>query len=226
MGTMIFKPVSDIDVSSAGDWELSNSKLTYAAHLLNDDDETISMQGKNNTGSFTIQMALDESTLTAASFSVTCVRARGVYDIGKNATKGQVNFYFNVWPDYPGGDTLDFTLNMATGSTVRDVAYSIDCESYIAGGFEGNSIAGWGPYTLEVSGIHTASTTAKSGAMGVDQFVIEMDYDPLVSYAYIKQNGSWVQCSNVYKKVNGIWVEQSADFLGSSNISSLYYKGG
>lgn len=225
MGTMIFKPVSDVNISSVGDWARSNSKLTYAAHLLTADDETLSMEGKSNTGSFTIQMALDESSLTAASFQVTCVRARGVYDIGKNATKGLVNFSFDVWPDYPSG-TLDFTLNMATGATSQNVTYSIGCDTYVADGSEGNNITNWGPFTLQVSGTHTASSGSKSGAMGLDQVIIEIDYEPLPSYMYVKQNGSWVQCSNVYKKVNGVWVEQSADFLGSSNISSLYYKGG
>lgn len=27
---------------------------------------------------------------------------------------------------------------------------------------------------------------------------------------FIKQNGSWVQCSKIYKKINGSWVEQSS----------------
>ncbi len=32
---------------------------------------------------------------------------------------------------------------------------------------------------------------------------------------YIKQNGSWVQCSKVYKKINGSWVEQT-------NLSNVF----
>lgn len=47
-----------------------------------------------------------------------------------------------------------------------------------------------------------------------------------VEAIYLKQNGSWTQCSNIYKKINGVWVEQSPNFLGTSNINSLYYKGG
>lgn len=61
----------------------------------------------------------------------------------------------------------------------------------------------------------------------VTQVYLLVTYEPVIEKSiYIKQNGSWAQCSNVYKKVNGVWVEQSMDFLGTSDISSLYYKGG
>lgn len=33
--------------------------------------------------------------------------------------------------------------------------------------------------------------------------------------SYIKQNGSWIQCSKVYKKINGSWVEQT-------NLSNVF----
>jgi len=46
MATMIFRPVSDIDVSSIGDWEKSNSNMSCAAALVNLDDEYIYMKGK------------------------------------------------------------------------------------------------------------------------------------------------------------------------------------
>ena len=44
MERMVFRPVSDIDVSNIGDWEKSNSKMSCAAALVNLDDEYIYMK--------------------------------------------------------------------------------------------------------------------------------------------------------------------------------------
>lgn len=46
MKRMIFRPVSDIDVSGIGDWEKSNSNMSCAAALVNLDDEYIYMKGR------------------------------------------------------------------------------------------------------------------------------------------------------------------------------------
>jgi hypothetical protein len=46
MERMIFRPVSDIDVSGIGDWEKSNSNMSCAAALVNLDDEYIYMRGR------------------------------------------------------------------------------------------------------------------------------------------------------------------------------------
>ena len=63
MGRMVFRPVSDIDVSNIGDWEKSNSKMSCAAALVNLDDEYIYMRGRaESNGTIKLQLALDEST--------------------------------------------------------------------------------------------------------------------------------------------------------------------
>lgn len=51
-------------------------------------------------------------------------------------------------------------------------------------------------YTYTVSGDATIAVTIGGGSS-----------QPKI---FIKQNGSWVQCSKIYKKVNGSWVEQSS----------------
>ena len=50
-------------------------------------------------------------------------------------------------------------------------------------------------YTYTVSGNSTIAVTIGSTSS---------------TKVFIKQNGSWVQCSKIYKKVNGSWVEQSS----------------
>lgn len=50
-------------------------------------------------------------------------------------------------------------------------------------------------YTYTVSGNSTIAVTIGSTSL---------------TKVFIKQNGSWVQCSKIYKKVNGSWVEQSS----------------
>ena len=69
--------------------------------------------------------------------------------------------------------------------------------------------------TLQISGVHSASSSAKSGAFSLDQLFIYVDYEPV--FLSVKQSGTWVECSNVYQKVNGVWVEQDVDFLGRTN---------
>ena len=59
----------------------------------------------------------------------------------------------------------------------------------------------------------------------VTQLYLTIDYNPLPSYFYIRQNNVWKQCTP-YKKINGVWTQQDPSFLGSSNIAQLYYKGG
>lgn len=226
MGTMIFKPVSDVNTSSVGDWEMSNKKWTYAALLNSFDDDYVYMRGMSqSTGNFTIQMVLDESTLTTPSFQITNIRATGIYSAGKYLTTGNMSFTFDFCPNAPEGP-LSFNLNLAAKTEQTNKSFSIGSDDWTQSGSEGNSVDGWSPLTLQVAGTHDSTVTGKNGAMSLDQLAIEIDYEPLPSYIYVKQNGSWVQCSNVYKKVNGVWVEQSTDFLGTSNISSLYCKGG
>lgn len=59
----------------------------------------------------------------------------------------------------------------------------------------------------------------------VTQLYLTIDYNPLPSYLYIRQNNVWKQCTP-YKKIDGVWTQQDPSFLGSSNIAQLYYKGG
>ena len=74
--------------------------------------------------------------------------------------------------------------------------------------------------TLQISGVHAASSSAKSGAFSLDQLFIYVDYEPV--FLSVRKNDKWIECSNVYQKVNGIWVEQNVDFLGQTNkLSTL-----
>lgn len=222
MGTLIFRPVSDIDTTAAGDWELSNSNMSFATALTAFDDDFIYMKGKTGFGKFTIQMALDESTLISPAVSVTDMRVTGIYSSGKNMTEGSLSVVFDAWPDTPDGP-LSFSIDLQANQT--NATFSARSESWTQSGDEDSVVANWTPLTLYVSGTHTASSSAKTGAMSIDQIVVEMDYNPLPSYLYIRQNNTWKQCAP-YKKINGVWVQQDASFLGSSNIAQLYYKGG
>ena len=82
------------------------------------------------------------------------------------------------------------------------------------------------------SQLEQASGTDKSGNPVVSYKYtisnIQAAHDLIISIGnvslqlYIKQNGSWVSYSKVYKKINGEWVEQpssSWDILFSEDMS-------
>lgn len=220
MGRMVFRPISDIDVSNIGGWEKSNSKMSCAAALVNLDDEYIYMKGRaESTGNIKLQLGLDESTKPDCfSFHIKGIGVGGTYSAGKNLTTGTVDIAV---------DLLSNSFTNAHGSSILTRHFSLDPNQTNAGIFiyyssdvdSSNTyideLRDFGPMTLQISGVHSASSSAKSGALSLDQLFIFVDYEPV--FLSVKQSGTWVECSNVYQKVNGIWVEQDVDFLGRIN---------
>lgn len=225
MGRMVFRPVSDIDVSNIGDWEKSNSKMSCAAALVNLDDEYIYMKGRaESTGNIKLQLGLDESTRPDCfSFHITNIGVEGIYSAGKNLTTGTIDttldLLSNSFTNSTGTSKLEYQISLDSNQTNARIAanYSRDVGSkntYI------DELRDFGPMTLQISGVHSASSSAKSGAFSLDQLFIYVDYEPV--FLSVKQGGTWVECSNVYQKVNGIWVEQDVDFLGRTNKSPAF----
>lgn len=226
MKRMIFRPVSDIDVSGIGDWEKSNSNMSCAAALVNLDDEYIYMKGRaESRGTIKLQLALDESTKPDCfSFHIRNIGVGGTYSSGKNLTTGTidiaVDLLSNSFTNTAGSSILTQQLSLGSGQTNVHIStnYSRGVSSintYI------DSLQEFGPMTLQISGVHAASSSAKSGAFSLDQLFIYVDYEPV--FLSVRQDDQWIECSNVYQKVNGIWVEQKADFLGQTNKMPAFW---
>ena len=226
MKRMIFRPVSDIDVSGIGDWEKSNSKMSCAAALVNLDDEYIYMRGRaESNGTIKLQLALDESTRPDCfSFHITNIGVEGVYSSGNNLKTGTINttldLLSNSFTNTAGSSILTQQLSLSAEQTNAHISanYSRGVSSintYI------DSLQNFGPMTLQISGVHEASSSAKSGAFSLDQLFIYVDYKPV--FLSVRQDDQWIECSNVYQKVNGIWVEQKADFLGQTNKMPAFW---
>ena len=225
MGRMVFRPVSDIDVSNIGDWEKSNSKMSCTAALVNLDDEYIYMRGRaESNGTIKLQLALDESTRPDCfSFHITNIGVEGVYSSGNHLKTGTINttldLLSNSFTNSAGSSILTKQLSLSSGQTNAHISanYSrgvTSINTYI------DSLQNFGPMTLQISGVHAASSSAKSGAFSLDQLFIYVDYEPV--FLSVRKNDKWIECSNVYQKVNGIWVEQNVDFLGQTNkLSTL-----
>ena len=225
MGRMVFRPVSDIDVSNIGNWEKSNSKMSCAAALVNLDDEYIYMRGRaESNGTIKLQLALDESTRPDCfSFHITNIGVEGVYSSGNHLKTGTINttldLLSNSFTNSAGSSILTKQLSLSSGQTNAHISanYSrgvTSINTYI------DSLQNFGPMTLQISGVHAASSSAKSGAFSLDQLFIYVDYEPV--FLSVRKNDEWIECSNVYQKVNGIWVEQNVDFLGQTNkLSTL-----
>lgn len=233
MATMIFRPVSDIDVSSIGDWEKSNSNMSCAAALVNLDDEYIYMKGKaESNGTIKLQLALDESTKPDCfSFHITNIGIEGIYSSGKNLTTGTIDttldLLSNSFTNASGSSILTRQLLLNSNQTNARILANYSrgvgsTNTYI------DSLQNFGPMTLQISGVHEASSSTKSGALSLDQLFINVDYEPV--FLSVRQDDQWIECSNVYQKVNGIWVEQNVDFLGQTNklstLQSFTHKAG
>lgn len=225
MERMIFRPVSDLDVSGIGGWEKSNSKMSCTAALVNLDDEYIYMRGRaESNGTIKLQLALDESTRPDCfSFHITNIGVEGVYSSGNHLKTGTINttldLLSNSFTNSAGSSILTKQLSLSSGQTNAHISanYSrgvTSINTYI------DSLQNFGPMTLQISGVHAASSSAKSGAFSLDQLFIYVDYEPV--FLSVRKNDKWIECSNVYQKVNGIWVEQNVDFLGQTNkLSTL-----
>ena len=225
MERMIFRPVSDLDVSGIGGWEKSNSKMSCTAALVNLDDEYIYMRGRaESNGTIKLQLALDESTRPDCfSFHITNIGVEGVYSSGNHLKTGTINttldLLSNSFTNSAGSSILTKQLSLSSGQTNAHISanYSrgvTSINTYI------DSLQNFGPMTLQISGVHAASSSAKSGAFSLDQLFIYVDYEPV--FLSVRKNNEWIECSNVYQKVNGIWVEQNVDFLGQTNkLSTL-----
>lgn len=225
MQRMIFRSVSDLDVSGIGGWEKSNSKMSCAAALVNLDDEYIYMKGRaESNGTIKLQLALDENTRPDCfSFHITNIGVEGVYSSGNHLKTGTINttldLLSNSFTNSAGSSILTKQLSLSSGQTNAHISanYSrgvTSINTYI------DSLQNFGPMTLQISGVHAASSSAKSGAFSLDQLFIYVDYEPV--FLSVRKNDEWIECSNVYQKVNGIWVEQNVDFLGQTNkLSTL-----
>ena len=225
MQRMIFRSVSDLDVSGIGGWEKSNSKMSCAAALVNLDDEYIYMKVRaESNGTIKLQLALDENTRPDCfSFHITNIGVEGVYSSGNHLKTGTINttldLLSNSFTNSAGSSILTKQLSLSSGQTNAHISanYSrgvTSINTYI------DSLQNFGPMTLQISGVHAASSSAKSGAFSLDQLFIYVDYEPV--FLSVRKNDEWIECSNVYQKVNGIWVEQNVDFLGQTNkLSTL-----
>lgn len=226
MGRMIFRPISDIDVSNIGGWEKSNSNMSCAAALVNLDDEYIYMKGRaESRGTIKLQLALDESTKPDCfSFHIKNIGVEGTYSSGRNLTTGNIDVAVDLlsnssFTNTSGGSILTRQFSLDPNQTNARIL-----NTYSHGGTSStdtsiNSLQNFGPMTLQISGAHVASNSAKSGAFSLDQLFIFVDYEPV--FLSIRKNDEWIECSNVYQKVNGIWVEQNVDFLGQTNKLSI-----
>ena len=225
MERMFFRPVSDLDVNGIGGWEKSNSKMSCAAALVNLDDEYIYMKGRaESNGTIKLQLGLDESTRpNCFSFHITNIGVEGVYSSGNHLKTGTINttldLLSNSFTNSTGSSILTKQLSLSSGQTNAHISanYSrgvTSINTYI------DNLQNFGPMTLQISGVHAASSSAKSGAFSLDQLFIYVDYEPV--FLSVRKNDEWIECSNVYQKVNGIWVEQNVDFLGQTNkLSTL-----
>lgn len=225
MATMIFRPVSDIDVSGIGGWEKSNSNMSCAAALVNLDDEYIYMKGRaQSNGTITLQLALDESTRPDYfNFHITNIGIGGIYSSGNNLKTGTIDttldLLSNSFTNTAGSSILTQQLSLSSGQTNAHISANYargvtSINTYI------DSLQNFGPMTLQISGVHVASSSAKSGAFSLDQLFVNVDYEPV--FLSVRQNDQWIECSNVYQKINGIWVEQNVDFLGQTNKLSTF----
>ena len=219
MAELILRPVSDSTLahscsSGSSGWALINEATA-------DDDTGYIYQSisNNSSGSQTSVFKVSGSISTKIRISSLNLSIRG--KTTKSNSKDTATLAYNVYFNGVEG---------SSGSGTLSTSYDNFGKTYNASDF-GLANTTFDSFDAANIVVHVLTTGAKNKDKNDDfqnrvtQVYLTVTYEP-VNVIYIKQNGSWVQCSNVYKKVNGAWVEQNATFLGSSNIGSLYCKGG
>lgn len=221
MATITLRPTADSSLGHSCSSGSSGYMLINEASA--DDDSTYIYQSvsNNSSGSSTSQFKASGSIDTKIKISSIELLVRAKTTKSNTADTAQLyyNLYFNGIEGISNGG--DITTSYANYSKTYNAA-DFGLGDTVFDNFDTANL---------VVHIQTAGDKAKNKhddfQNRVTQVYLLVTYEPVIEKSiYVKQNGSWVQCSNVYKKVNGVWVEQSADFLGTSNISSLYYKGG
>jgi hypothetical protein len=117
-------------------------------------------------------LALDESTRpNCFSFHITNIGVEGIYSSGNNLKTGTIDttldLLSNSFTNTAGSSILTQQLSLSSEQTNAHISanYSRSVSStntYI------DSLQEFGPMTLQISGVHAASSSAKSGAFSLD----------------------------------------------------------
>jgi len=117
-------------------------------------------------------LALDESTKPDCfSFHITNIGIEGIYSSGKNLTTGTIDttldLLSNSFTNASGSSILTRQLLLNSNQTNARILANYSrgvgsTNTYI------DSLQNFGPMTLQISGVHEASSSAKSGALSLD----------------------------------------------------------
>ena len=221
MATLYLRPTSDSSLGHS--CSSGSSGYTLVNEASADDDSTYIYQSVSNTSNSSVTSVFKVSGSVNSKIKISSLQLQVRAKTTKSESKDTAQLYYNLYFNGVEGSSS------SSGITTSYANYG---KTYNASdfGFGDTVFDSFDAANLIVQ-IDTSGEKNLSKNDGfqnrVTQVYLLVTYEPVIEKSiYIKQNGSWAQCSNVYKKVNGVWVEQSMDFLGTSDISSLYYKGG
>lgn len=223
MATVILKPIEDTNIDS--NLERVKSNRAYWDYIASDDNDRAYItcaDGARVDSTSTFKMGLDSSVTLPNYFKVNNIKIMGEVFTNESNAKRITS----------AGASFGYTAGTRIKST-KDVEYSCadGSTTTFSNNFDGfDTSVEYTPadfdnvlMTMKVYG--QAASDSKSIKVEIDYINMELDYTPIEkNVMYVRSGGSWIACTP-YKKINGTWVEQDVNFLGSSNLSSLYYKG-
>lgn len=230
MGTIILKPHSDIDLTQSGAWDKVHSSRTFAEYLSAVDNDRAFIKADSATalssGTLGLSMTYDNTSVTLPNaFTIQAIRMVGTTgDIGDSVTEGKIKGTFLIGSDIYDFDFKAFSMGSPAENYSVDTITALPAKVYHATDFNTDNLR------LNFYGQAQQLKSGKTGSryrLEIDSVNLEVDYTEveIPDVCYIKHNGDWTACVP-YKKIDGVWVQQEPNFLGQSNISQAYHKGG
>lgn len=214
MATLILRPSSD---ESLGHTCSSGSNgYSMISESSADDDSTYIYQNVSGTSSSSKTSTFKlTGSLPSGSFKIT---GATLYVRAKSSGSGSYSGTYKVSID---SSASNMSLSTSYQNSTNDnAASSLINNTYTSSNFPSLSIS------LTTSG-NKSSSKDSNFQIRITQAYLELTYEEVVADTdaiYIKQNGSWVKYSQVYKKINNSWVLQS-DLTSVFNQNTNYMKG-
>lgn len=210
MATKTLRPASDSSVSHSR--SSGNQAYLLLSESSADGDSTYISQSISGTSSASVSSTVVMGSIfDSINYNVTACRLYfSARRTASNTSSASVTFKVNNSGNYT------VSANSLSDSYTVYNSSNTDLVNAINQALNSGSVPSVSA-TITTKGNKSSSKDSNS-EIRVTQVYLEIDYESAsrpTTAIFIKENGTWKQYGQVYKKVNGVWVEQQ-------NLSSLF----
>lgn len=225
MATRIITLRPSSDVSLEHSCSSGSSGYLMIDDVTSDEDSTYIYSSHTNSSSSKTSLFSLSGSIPNENINITGATLHVSASSSNSMSTAQCNCYFSVG-DYNGTNNSSMGIETNVTTSYQDfsstsTAFVDAINAYIK---ENNSFP-----NIYVKIITTGKTSSSKNTYQVrtTQVYVDLNYETVDSSQqefYIKQNGSWIVVSAVYRKENGVWVEQT-DISSLFDSDTKYVKG-